>query len=210
MEHAVVDQGAERRHWLRLAASLAVGALAIGLVEQRAGAAGDGAGTGKTPGAAGADAANLRSIAVLDFELIDDHENPLTKDAQQIRLRNSTVQLRRELAEQRLYRVVDAAPYAGVQRDLQAQHEYLYRCDDCADQIGRQAGADLVMGAWVQKVSELILNLNVEIYDVGAKKVIFMKSVDLRGNDDRSWQRALHYLVRDMAEKRAADPGYAR
>lgn len=33
---------------------------------------------------------------------------------------------------------------------------------------------------WVQKVSELILNFNVRIFDVAAGKAIFSKSVDMR------------------------------
>jgi hypothetical protein len=150
----------------------------------------------------------LKSIVVLDFELVDDHDNPLTKAAQEVRLRNAGLQLQRELAERQLYRVVDPAPTSPLQRELRLQQEYLYRCDDCADQVGRLAGADLVMQTWVQKVSELILNLNVQIYDVGARKVVFTKSVDMRGNDDVSWTRAVRYLVRDMAEKRERNPKY--
>ncbi|MEO7338269.1 MAG: DUF2380 domain-containing protein, partial [Caldimonas sp.] len=60
----------------------------------------------------------------------------------------------------------------------------------------------------VQKVSELILNVNVQIYDVKAQKVVFTKSVDMRGNEDESWMRAVRYLVRDMAEKRERNPRY--
>jgi hypothetical protein len=67
-----------------------------------------------------------------------------------------------------------------------------------------------VMGTWVQKVSELILNLNVQIFDVEADRIIFSKSVDLRGNDDVSWARAVRYLVRDMAEKRERNPRYGQ
>lgn len=33
---------------------------------------------------------NLRSLAVLDFELVDDQDNPLTKAAQEVRLRKAT------------------------------------------------------------------------------------------------------------------------
>lgn len=150
----------------------------------------------------------LRSLAVLDFELVDDQNNPLTKAAQEIRLRNATLQLQRELAERQLYRVVDPAPSQELQRKLRSQQEFLYQCDDCAEQVGRLLGADLVMATWVQKVSELILNLNVQIYDVMAQKVVFSKSVDMRGNQDLSWTRAVRYLVRDMAEKRERNPRY--
>jgi hypothetical protein len=151
---------------------------------------------------------SLRSIVVLDFDLVDDQGNPLTKAAQEVRLRNARLQLERELAERKLYRVVDPAPVQDLQRELRSQQEFLYRCDECARQIGERLGVDLVMQTWVQKVSELILNLNVQIYDVKAQKVVFTKSVDLRGNDDVSWMRAVRFLVRDMAEKRERNPNY--
>lgn len=153
---------------------------------------------------------SLRSLAVLDFELVDDQNNPLTKAVQEVRLRRATLQLQRELAERQLYRVVDPAPSQELQRVLRTQQEFLYRCDDCAEQVGRLLGVDLVMATWVQKVSELILNLNVQIYDVMAQKVVFSKSVDMRGNDDVSWSRAVPYLVRDMAEKRERNPRYGQ
>jgi hypothetical protein len=66
------------------------------------------------------------------------------------------------------------------------------------------------MTPWVQKVSELILNLNVQIYDVKADRVLFSKSVDMRGNENQSWTRAVRYLVRDMAEKRERNPSYGQ
>ncbi len=157
-----------------------------------------------------AQAGALRSLAVLDFELVDDQNNPLTKAAQVVRLRNATAQLQRELAEQSLYRIVDPAPSQALQGRLREQQEFLYRCDDCAAQVGKLMDVDLVMVTWVQKVSELILNLNVQILDVKTEQVVFTKSVDMRGNDDVSWNRAVHFLVRDMAEKRARNPRYGQ
>jgi Protein of unknown function (DUF2380) len=154
------------------------------------------------------DAVAPRSLAVLDFELVDDQNNPLTKAAQLVRLRNATAQLQRELGERQLYRIVDPAPSQALQQTLRSQQEFLYRCDDCAEQVGRLLGAELVMATWVQKVSELILNLNVQILDVAAQKVVFSKSVDMRGNEDESWRRAVTFLVRDMAEKRERNPRY--
>ena len=154
--------------------------------------------------------AALRSIAVLDFELVDEQNNPLTKAAQVVRLRTVSQQLRQELAERQLYRVVETAPSLELQRTLQAQQEFLYRCDDCAEQVGRLLGADLVMATWVQKVSELILNMNLQVYDVKTQKVVFSKSVDIRGNDDLSWTRGVRFLVRDMSDKRARNKNYGQ
>jgi hypothetical protein len=158
----------------------------------------------------GAMGGGLRSLAVLEFELVDDQDNPATRQAQEVRLRNATAQLQHELVRYRLYRVVDPTPSLDLQRRLRSQQEFLYRCDDCAEQIGRLLGVELVMATWVQKVSELILNLNVQILDVRLQRVVFSKSVDMRGNNDESWTRAVRYLVRDMADKRERNPRYAQ
>ena len=151
-----------------------------------------------------------RSLAVLDVELVDDQNTPTTRAASEARLPRATAQLRQELAAHGLYRVVDATPARALQQRLHDQQEFLYRCADCAEQVGRALDVDLVMTAWVQKVSELILNFNVRIFDVPAGKVIFSKSVDMRGNADESWTRAVRYLVRDMAEKRSNNPRYGQ
>ena len=177
-----------RRHYLQVLGAAGFGLACAALNAQPAGA--------------------LRSLAVLEFELVDDQNNPVTKAAQKVRLRNATAQLQRELAQRQLYRVVDPAPSQELQRLLRSQQAYLYRCDDCAEQVGRLLGADLVMAAWVQKVSELILNLNVQILDVRTQAVLFSKSVDMRGNQDETWTRAVSYLVRDMAEQRERNPKY--
>ena len=184
-----------RKIWLRAACALAFGFAWLPSLAQT-----DLAANGST----------LRSLAVIDFELVDDQNNPLTKAAQEVRLRSATAQLQRELSERKLYRVVDPAPSQELQRKLRDKQEFLYRCDDCAEQVGVLLGVDLAMVAWVQKVSELILNVNVQIYDVKAQKVVFTKSVDMRGNDDVSWTRAVHYLVRDMVEKRERNPKYGQ
>lgn len=184
----------DRRSWLRAASAVVLGGAVA-------------TGRGQTNRTA---PISLRSLAVVDFELVDEQNNPLTKAAQEVRLRDATLQLQQELSQRQLYRIVDAAPSRKLQDQLRSQQEFLYRCDDCAEQVGRLLGVDLVMVTWVQKVSELILNLNVQIYDVQAQKVVFTKSVDMRGNNDVSWVRGVRYLVRDMADKRERNPNYGQ
>ena len=55
------------------------------------------------------------------------------------------------------------------------------------------------MTAWivVQKVSDLILNINVYMADVATGKLAFVHSVDIRGDTDESWTRGLTYLVKN-------------
>lgn len=150
----------------------------------------------------------LRSIAVIEFELVDDQNNPATKAATLARLPRATAQLQQELTKHGLYRVVDPSPSAALQARLREQQLFIYRCDDCVLQVGKLLGVDLAMSTWVQKVSELILNLNVQIHDVRTGELLLSKSVDMRGNVDTSWTRAVTFLTRDMAAKRAANPAY--
>jgi hypothetical protein len=141
---------------------------------------------------------NLKTIAVLDFELID--EPGTAGEAERQRLTKVSEQLRRELAEKGVYQVADNAPAAElIQKHRSAQA--LYACNGCELDIAKALGADRVLTAWVQKVSDLILNLNIEIKNVQAGEPILRKSVDIRGNTDQSWTRGISYLVRDMVEK---------
>lgn len=152
----------------------------------------------------------LPSIVVLDLDFIEDHPRPDAGGAQARRLVAAHRQLQQALSEAGLYRVIELAPAEPLLRQLRAQQTWMYRCVDCAGRIGRKLGADLVMTAWVQKVSELILNFNVEVHDVATGKPLLSKSVDMRGNNDESWRRAVAYLVRDMVDRRQRDPNYGR
>jgi hypothetical protein len=57
------------------------------------------------------------------------------------------------------------------------------------------------MTAWVQKVSNLILNINIQIRDVQSGLIMLNKSVDIRGNTETSWLRGIRYMARSMEEK---------
>ena len=147
-----------------------------------------------------AQGAELKTLAVLDFDLVDDqHElSPATVEYQ--RLRAIRDQLQEELARSGLYRVVDLAPA----RDLIRKHQsvaQLHACNGCELDIARLLHADRVLVGWVQKVSNLILNINVEVKEVATGAVLLNKSVDLRGNTDETWRRGVSSLVRSMVEK---------
>ena len=79
----------------------------------------------------------------------------------------------------------------------------LYACNGCELDIARALRADRVLVGWVQKVSNLILNINVRIEDAATGQVLLLQSVDLRGNTDETWRRGIAYLVRRIAEKDA-------
>ena len=66
----------------------------------------------------------------------------------------------------------------------------------------------LVGVGWVQRVSNLILNLNLAVWDVPQDRMTLTKSVDIRGDTDESWRRGVDYMLRDMVERRARQPRY--
>ncbi len=49
----------------------------------------------------------------------------------------------------------------------------------------------------MQKVSNLILNMNVYMADVATSKMTFVRSVDIRGNTDESWSVGMNWLIKN-------------
>ena len=140
-------------------------------------------------------------IAVLDFELLDDQGMAGADDHR--RVREASLQLREELLQQSVYRPIDLAPARELIEARAATVAYLYTCNGCAEDIAAALGVDRVMLTWVQKVSNLILNLNVEVRNVSSGRTELVQSVDLRGNNDQSFQRGVRYLVRRVKERLA-------
>jgi Protein of unknown function (DUF2380) len=150
------------------------------------------------------DARALKIAAVMDFELIDDmrdYERPEVKDAQDRRIGLISDALRQELLQRGMYRLADNGAAAKLISDLKARQE-LRDCNGCEIDIGRALGADVIVIGWVQKVSNLILNINIEVRQVSSGRMLYVKSVDLRSNSDNSWLRGIRYMVDSIEEKK--------
>jgi hypothetical protein len=63
--------------------------------------------------------------------------------------------------------------------------------------LARRIGAKLAITGTVQKISNLILNMNIYVRDASSGATIAALSADMRGNTDESWTRALNWLVRN-------------
>jgi Protein of unknown function (DUF2380) len=111
---------------------------------------------------------------------------------QQARLRALDSQLRDMLVKSACCSLVDVAPVAK-----QAQPIDPWNCQGCDLDLARKVGAKISVTGWVQKVSNLILNINLVARSVTTGQVISTGSVDIRGNTDESWSRGLSYLLRD-------------
>jgi hypothetical protein len=134
-------------------------------------------------------------VAVFDLEMIDTSLQGEVNGAQadeQARLSRTGDQVRKELAESGKFRVLDIAPVNAA-----AHGSNLQACGGCDVKLAGEIGADLVMTGVVQKVSNLILNINLYLRDVHTGQLLAAASADMRGNTDESWSRATNYLVRN-------------
>jgi hypothetical protein len=111
---------------------------------------------------------------------------------EQTRLKALDTQLRQELAKSGCCQIVDLLPVAK-----QTENIDMWRCNGCDVDFAGKAGGTISVTGWVQKVSNLILNINVVARDVTTGRIIAAGSVDVRGNTDESWSRGLAYLLRD-------------
>lgn len=147
---------------------------------------------------------SLKKIVILDFELIDETLDRAADASQAERIEKASAELRKQFAEKRFYQVVDNAPAQPLIDKLKSGQN-LRECNGCEVDIGKALNADRVLTAWVQKVSNLILNINIAITDVSTGQVVTNKSVDIRSNTDDSWLRGIRYMVRSMEDKGQAN-----
>jgi hypothetical protein len=134
-------------------------------------------------------------VAVFDFELIDtslEGEMQGTNPEEKARLAKLAPVLREKLAASDRYVVVDTAPVSD-----RAHAQNLQACGGCDATLAHEAGADIALTGTVQKVSNLILNINVYLRDAKDDRLLQSMSADFRGNTDESWSRALNYLIRN-------------
>jgi hypothetical protein len=146
--------------------------------------------------AAPAGSAAPGKVAVFDLELIDsslqgEMEGPQPEDLARLEL--ATDELRRGLRGSGRYEVVDVAPAAA---EIEAAG-YLRSCNGCELDIAKGLGAELALIGWVQKVSNLILNINVQMRDVATEELVFGASVDIRGNTGEAWLHGVRYLLKN-------------
>ena len=113
--------------------------------------------------------------------------------AEKQRLRHMDDMLRQALDRSGQYHVIDLAPLKERINSVRDIHG----CNGCEIEFAKQAGAQRAVIAWVQKVSDLILNISIRIEDVRTEKTLRAGSVDIRGNTDESWDRGMKYLLEE-------------
>jgi len=132
-------------------------------------------------------------VAVFDFELIDSSLEGQLRGASQAegaRLAALGETLRRAYAAAPGFAVVGIEPVRQA-----ARARRLHSCRGCEASLAAQIGAELAVTGTVQKVSNLILNINIQVREVETGRLVRAASADIRGNTDESWRRGLKWLI---------------
>jgi Protein of unknown function (DUF2380) len=134
-------------------------------------------------------------IVVLPFEIVRGIETatPEKHAEEEQRLLAAADLLRQKLRIWDRFDVVDSLPIAKKAASVNLQ-----ACGNCGDDLAREVGARYVALGEVRKVSELILSMHVYIRDAENAQLLAVASVDLRGNTQESWRRALDYLWQNV------------
>lgn len=91
------------------------------------------------------------------------------------------------------YEFVDLAP----EKEAIDRHVNLAKCYGCDTRIASRLGADYALVGEVQKVSNLILAINLQLRDVETGALVKAGVVDIRANTDESWARGIRYILKN-------------
>lgn len=140
----------------------------------------------------GARADEAKSAAVFDAVFVNSSPQAVSPE-ETARIRDLTQALKLALEKTGQYRIVDLTP---IEKKIEAVRD-IHDCNGCEVELAKEVGAQVAVVAWTQKVSNLILNINIRIEDVATGKTLRGGSVDIRGNTDQTWERGLKYLLKE-------------
>lgn len=147
------------------------------------------------PGTANAQPA--QTVAVFPFELLDQSQDGelilKVRPEETQRLALLTQDLKDRLTAAKIYAVADLSPLAAELKSASPLH----KCDDCLSSLARKSGAGLAMLGLVQKFSDTLLSVSIQIIDARSGAVAKTYTVGVQGNTDEAWLRGVSYIVRN-------------
>lgn len=69
------------------------------------------------------------------------------------------------------------------------------KCNGCDTRMAQDLGADLSLVGEVQKVSNLIIAMNLQLRDAETGEMLRGGVVDIRANTDDAWRRGMRYIL---------------
>lgn len=144
-----------------------------------------------------------KTMVVLDLEMTGDLSDSSRNAEWGQRRSLMSETLREKLSSNQLYAVIDRA------RTLRAVEESgvappLHACNGCELDIARRLNARYILLGWVFRDSNLILAMHLEIKDASTGQSILRTVLDFRGDNDKSWAKAIDYFVKNLKKRSKA------
>jgi hypothetical protein len=160
--------------------------------------------------AAGAFGSHARAATetaiVFPFELLDSTQEgelfPKVRPEETKRLGLLTDDLKTRLAALNRFDLVAADPIAA---DIKSAAP-LHRCNGCEADLAKKAGAKLAVLGVVQKFSDTLLSVNIQIVESSTGAVRQTFSAGIQGNTDEAWLRGVSYIVRNRIAAQTSTP----
>lgn len=134
-------------------------------------------------------------VAFLGLSLLDTslQTTELGRDPAELRRLDMLEQMIADRFQAEGFVLVDLAP-AQVEID---RHVNLAKCYGCDARIAQSLDADFVLVGEVQKTSNLIIAMNLQLRDAQTGQTQRGGVADIRGNTDESWTRGMRYILKN-------------
>lgn len=145
-------------------------------------------------------------VAVFPFELLDNSQSdelyPQVRPEETERLARLTEDLKARLLASNRFEI---AALDAIADDVKNAAP-IYKCNGCEADLAKKTGADIAMLGLVQKFSDTLLSVNIEVVDAHTGKVTAYYSAGVQGNTDEAWMRALRHIVKYQIVSEGAAP----
>jgi Protein of unknown function (DUF2380) len=139
-------------------------------------------------------AAAATKAAVFPFDIHDAQQDgeivPQYNPEDLRRLKLVADELKTLMQKDGKYAVVDLAPQA---KEIEAAAPF-QQCNGCEVPIAKEAGADIAVTGYVDKVSDALINLAIVARDTKTGELTKTMSASINGNTDDLWLHGVRYL----------------
>ena len=137
------------------------------------------------------------TVVVFPFELLDSSQDGefilKVRPEETKRLTLLTEDLKARLIATKRYEIADIS---GLDKAVTAAAP-LHKCNGCEADLAKKTGAKLAMLGLVQKFSDTLLAVSIQVIDAETGALKNSYSAGLQGNTDEAWLRGVSYIVRN-------------
>ena len=138
-------------------------------------------------------------VVVMPYKLLGNIDQKKLDSEHLQRLQFADKTLRSGLEETRLFELVDekASKEFSNKVDTAISNN---ACNRCETALAKDLNAKQIVVPWVYRLSQLVLTMHFVILDADTGKTVLKKSLDFRGDNDQSWQRAIQFFVKTVGD----------